>query len=107
MLTFAHSETLKWNYSDGCLKNDMLLKTYTPRKISILFMNRSIRHRFLFHFAAVVLLLYFKIISAQSVGGTKTEEHRENHLTHPQAELDLSHMWPERGLEPTPDTAVK
>ena len=30
---------------------------------------------------------------------------RENHLTHPQAELGLSHTWPVRGA-PTPDTAV-
>ena len=42
---FTHSEKLKWNYSDSCLKNDMLLKTYTPRKIpqAVLFMNQSIR----------------------------------------------------------------
>ena len=31
---------------------------------------------------------------------------RENHLTHPQAELDLSHMW-HVGLEPTPATVVR
>ena len=31
---------------------------------------------------------------------------RENHLTHPQAELGLSHMA-SAGLEPTPVTAVK
>ena len=44
----------------------------------------------------------FKIFSAhmrrgQSVGGAKTGEPRENeknNLTHPQAELGLSHMWP-------------
>ena len=30
---------------------------------------------------------------------------RENHLTHPQAELGLSHVA-SAGLEPTPDTAV-
>ena len=40
----------------------------------------------------------FKIISlietSQSIGGAKWE----NHLTHPQAELGLSHMWPVRGL---------
>ena len=43
----------------------------------------------------------FKIISlietSQSIGGAKREYHWENHLTHPQAELVLSHMWPVRG----------
>ena len=44
----------------------------------------------------------------QSVGGTKTGEPREkqNHLTHSQAELGLSHMARAR-FEPTPDTAVR
>ena len=44
----------------------------------------------------------------QSVGGTKTGEPREkqNHLTHSQAELVLSHMARAR-FEPTPDTAVR
>ena len=41
--------------------------------------------------------------TGQSVGGAKPGEP----LTHPQAELGLSHMWPEPGLEPTPDTAVR
>ena len=44
-LPFTHSEMPKWNYSDICLKHGMLLKTYTPRKIHSLLMNRSIRHR--------------------------------------------------------------
>ena len=38
--------------------------------------------------------------TGQSVGGAKTGEPREKHLTHPQAELGLSHMWPERGSNP-------
>ena len=44
----------------------------------------------------------------QSVGGTKTGEPREkqNHLTHSQAELGLSHMA-RAGFEPTSDTAVR
>ena len=43
----------------------------------------------------------------QSVGGAKMGAREKNHLTHPQAELGLSHMWPELGIEPTPDTAVR
>ena len=38
--------------------------------------------------------------TGQSVGGAKTGESEKNHLTHPQAELGLSHMWPERGSNP-------
>ena len=36
--------------------------------------------------------------TGQSVGGAKTGEPREK--PHPQAELGLSHMWPERGSNP-------
>ena len=36
----------------------------------------------------------------QSVGGGKRDNPQKNHLTHPQAELGLSHMWPMRGLNP-------
>ena len=37
----------------------------------------------------------------------ETGVHMENHLTHPQAELGLSHMYvASAGLEPTPDTEV-
>ena len=32
--------------------------------------------------------------------GRKRENPEKNHLTHPQAELGLSHMWPERGSNP-------
>ena len=35
-----------------------------------------------------------------SVGGRKREDPEKNHLAHPQAELGLSHMWPERGSNP-------
>ena len=35
--------------------------------------------------------------TGQSIGGAKTGEPREKHLAHPQAELDLSHIWPVRG----------
>ena len=46
-----------------------------------------------------------KIISAhmrqgQSVGGRKWEDPKKNHLAHLQAELGLSHMWPEWGSNP-------
>ena len=38
--------------------------------------------------------------TGQSVGGRKRENPEKNHLAHPQAELGLSHMWPERGSSP-------
>ena len=40
--------------------------------------------------------------TGQSIGGAKTGDQNpeKNHLTHPQAELGLSHMWPERGSNP-------
>ena len=38
--------------------------------------------------------------TGQSVGGRKREDPEKNHLAHPQAELGLSHMWPERGSNP-------
>ena len=37
--------------------------------------------------------------TGQSVGGRKREPEK-NHVTHPQAELGLSHMWPVRGSNP-------
>ena len=33
--------------------------------------------------------------------GLKRENPEKNHLAHPQAELGLSHMWPERHLDMT------
>ena len=36
----------------------------------------------------------------QSLGGAKTGDPREKSHDHPQAELGLSHMWPELGLNP-------
>ena len=38
--------------------------------------------------------------TGQSVGGRKREDPEKNHLAHPQAELGLSHMWPDRGSNP-------
>ena len=38
--------------------------------------------------------------TGQSVGGLKQENPKKNHLTHPQAEHGLSHMWLERGSNP-------
>ena len=38
--------------------------------------------------------------TGQSVGGAKMGDPEKKHLTHPQAELGLSHMWPERGSNP-------
>ena len=59
---------------------------------------------FFFFFFFFFFLDSVKIISAhmtgQSVGGAKTGEPREKPPRHPQAELGLSHMWPERGSNP-------
>ena len=38
--------------------------------------------------------------TGQSVGGRKRENPEKNHMTHPQAELGLSHIWPVRGSNP-------
>ena len=38
--------------------------------------------------------------TSQSVGGRKRENPKKNPLAHPQAELGLTHMWPERGSNP-------
>ena len=37
---------------------------------------------------------------SQSLGGAKTGDSREKPPDNPQAELGLSHMWPERGSNP-------
>ena len=47
----------------------------------------------------------FKIIAAHMRRANpylwrKRENPEKNHLAHPQAELGLSHMWPERGSNP-------
>ena len=68
-------------------------------------------HPSVFFFFSFLFLFFFKfyipfkIISAhmrrgKSVGGAKMGEPEKNHLTHPQAELGLSHMWPEGGSNP-------
>ena len=60
-------------------------------------------------FFLIQFYIPFKIILAhmrwanQSVG-RKRENPEKNHLAHPQAELGLSHIGPERVLEPTLDT---
>ena len=44
---------------------------------------------------------YFSLYeTGLSVGGRKRENPVKNHLEHPQSELGLSHMWPERGSNP-------
>ena len=47
---------------------------------------------------------FFKIILAHmrkaNQVGRKRKNPEKNHLAHPQAELGLSHMWPERGSNP-------
>ena len=43
----------------------------------------------------------FKIILAHTItANQKVGRKRKNHLAHPQAELGLSHMWPERVSNP-------
>lgn len=46
---------------------------------------------------------------SQSLGGAKTGDPREKPPDHPQAELGLSHMWPEPGSNPQlwDDQAIK
>ena len=51
---------------------------------------------FLIHFNVPIKIISL-IEKSQSIGGAKREYPRENHLTHPEAELVLSHMWPVRG----------
>ena len=56
-------------------------------------------------FFLIQLYVPFKIINSsyetgQSVCGRKWENPEKNHLAYPQAELGLSHMWPERGSNP-------
>ena len=58
---------------------------------------------FLFFFNSVLRLFqdYFSSCeTGQSIGGRKREDPKKNHLAHPQEELGLSHMWPERGSNP-------
>ena len=38
--------------------------------------------------------------TGQSEGGRKRKDPEKTHLAHPQAELGLSHMWPEWGSNP-------
>ena len=52
-----------------------------------------------FFFFLIQFNVSFKIISLIS-RQTKMGVPPENHLTHPQAELDLSHMWPLWGSNP-------
>ena len=37
---------------------------------------------------------------SQSLGGAKTGDPREKPPAHPQAQLGLSHMWPDQGSNP-------
>ena len=65
-----------------------------------------------FFFVFVQFNVPFKIISlisrrANQKVGRKREYPGKNHLTHPQVGLDLSHLWPVWGLEPTTVTAVR
>ena len=55
---------------------------------------------FLFVFFFNSVLRPFQDYFSQSVGGAKMGEPKKNHMTHPQAELGLSHMWPVRGSNP-------
>ena len=52
-------------------------------------------------FFKIQLYVTFKISAhmrqAYQLVGRKREIPEKNHMAHPQAELGLSHMWPERG----------
>ena len=71
-------------------------------KILSLWCNGVICDFFFFFFFNSVLRPFQDYFSSyetdQSVGGRKRENPEKNHLAHPQAELGLSHMWPERNL---------
>ena len=43
---------------------------------------------------------FFQYETGQLVGGEKRENPEKNHLAHPQAELGLSPMMPQRGSNP-------
>ena len=61
--------------------------------------NSYLKYSILFIFFNSVLRPFQDYFSSyetgQSVGGRKREDPEKNHLAHPQAELGLSHMWPE------------
>ena len=76
-----------------------------PIALLVTLLMDSIKLFYLFIFL-IQFYVPFKIISAhmrrvnQYKEGRKRENPEKNHLTHPQAELGLSHMWPEQGPNP-------
>ena len=65
-----------------------------PVSILIIFFNQCVHYFiYFFLFSFTSLSSFFTHIETnQSVGGRKPEYPGKNHLTHPQAELGLSHM---------------
>ena len=85
--------TAFWNPLPG-----IIVRKYTYYKKKRMFL-------FAFFFFFVQFNVPFKIISlisrrANQKVGAKTEYPGKNHLTHPQVELDLSHLWPVWGSNP-------
>ena len=57
--------------------------------IFVFFFSFTARQNYFFHFEP-----------SQLLSGAKTGDPQEKTPDHPQAELGLSHMWPELGLKP-------
>ena len=71
---------------------EVLFSRVAGQIIIIIFFLNSVLHPFQDYFSSYE--------TGQSVGGRKREDPEKNHLAPPQAELGLSHMWPERGSNP-------
>ena len=75
------------------LKHQIILSAGpTALKIAIYDCLNIFGGHFFFFFFLIQFYVPFKIISL--------EDPKKKQLAHPQAELGLSHMWPERGSNP-------
>ena len=84
---------VKYNLSAIELKNtNCVLNNKMQTSLQVFFFLNSVLRPFQDYFSSRE--------TGQSVGRRKRENPEENHLTHPQAELGLSHMCPERGSNP-------
>ena len=103
-------QRLCFRYSDSTIP--LLLKFQASSSFLWLYRSRSFFFFFFFFFVFCFFFFLFNSVlrpfqdyfslyeTGQSIGGRKRENPEKNHLAHPQAELGLSHMWPERGSNP-------